>query len=332
MSVARQPKILVIRGGAIGDFLLTLPALGLLREAFPNVRLEVLGYEHIVALAVGGGYADAVRSIEYAPMARFFNPKADLDAELSGYFAGFQQIVSYLYDPDGFFSGNLRRCGVKNLIEASPKVDPTGDHASRQLARPLERLALFLHDETGVPLQPAKNDQTFADEFLTPPADHGSRPVLAIHPGSGGERKNWPADRWADLGRWLLARPGPERPRLLLVGGEADTKTLAALRAVWTPLAAPGDLLVAENLPLTQVSALLARCRLFVGHDSGVSHLAAAVGAPCVLLFGPTDPDIWAPPYPSVRVLRADDETMTGLPLETVRAAVAEALAGVRGG
>ena len=143
MTASFQPKILVIRGGAIGDFLLTLPALGLLREAFPHARLEVLGYEHIVSLAVSGGYADAARSIEYAPMARFFNPKAELDPELSAYFAGFQQIISYLYDPDGFFSGNLRRAGVKHLIEVSHKVDPEGDHASRQLARPLERLALY---------------------------------------------------------------------------------------------------------------------------------------------------------------------------------------------
>ena len=326
MTVSPQPKILVIRGGAIGDFLLTLPALGLLREAFPNVRLEVLGYEHIVALAVGGGYADAVRSIEYAPMARFFNPKADLDPELSEYFASFQQIISYLYDPDGFFSGNLRRCGVKHLIEASPKVDPEGDHASRQLARPLERLALYLHDEPGVRLRPPPEERASAEKFLAPAAND-ARPLVSIHPGSGGERKNWPAERWLDLGRSLLGLPGPERPRLLLVGGEADTKTVAALRAGWAPLAGPDGLFVADNCSLPQVAARLERCRLFIGHDSGISHLAAAVGVPCVLLFGPTDPDVWAPPYPGVRVLRAAAETMAGLEWETVRAAVAEALA-----
>ncbi len=328
---ATQPKILVIRGGAIGDFLLTLPALGLLREAFPHVRLEVLGYEHIVSLAVSGGYADAARSIEYAPMAGFFNPKAELDPELSEYFAGFQQVVSYLYDPDGFFSGNLRRCGVKNLIEASPKVDPEGDHASRQLARPLERLALYLDGDPGVRLRPAAPDRAFADDFLAASAPDETRPLLAIHPGSGGERKNWPPERWLDLGRSLLALPAPERPRLLLVGGEADVKTVSALRAAWTPLAGPEGLLVADSLPLPRVGALLERCALFVGHDSGISHLAAAVGVPCVLLFGPTDPDIWAPPYPSVRVVRAGDETLARLPVETVRAAVADALADVRG-
>ncbi len=329
MSAAPQPKILVIRGGAIGDFLLTLPAISLLREAFPQARLEILGYEHIVSLATSGGYADAARSIEYAAMAGFFNPKADLDPELSAYFASFQQIVSYLYDPDGFFAGNLRRCGVKNLIEASPKVDVEGDHATRQLARPLERLALYLDHEVDVRLRMAAFHQEQASAVLQ--TCGGGRdpelPLVAIHPGSGGERKNWPPERWEALGRWLFSLPEPIRPWVLLVGGESDVKTLETLQTAWAAdIQAAGRFIVAANQPLPDLAALLARCRLFVGHDSGISHLAAAVGLPCVLLFGPTDPDIWAPLQKDVIILRSADETLAGLALETVRAAVAYAL------
>jgi heptosyltransferase-3 len=319
MSAATTPKILVIRGGAIGDFLLTLPAIQLLREAFPNVRLEILGYEHIVTLAEGGGLADATRSIEYSAMAGFFNPKAELDAELCEYFTGFQQVVSYLYDPDGFFAGNLRRAGVRQLLEASPKIDPEADHATRQLARPLECLALFLEDPC-VRLAVAAADHEFARQFLqaTAPAPEPRR-LVAIHPGSGGERKNWPADRWLELGRWLQSFPPSERPRLLVVGGEADEKALAALRG----LSAPGHpVMLAENLPLPQVAALLAAADLFLGHDSGISHLAAAVGAPCVLLFGPTDPDIWAPPCPAVTILRPASGVVRDLDIAAVQEAV----------
>ena len=318
-----QPRILVIRGGAIGDFLLTLPAIALLREAFPAAHLEILGYEHIVALATRGGYANAARSIEYGPLANFFNPKATaLDEELSEYFGGFQQIVSYLYDPDGFFAGNLRRCGVKNLVEASSKIDPEGDHAARQLARPLEKLALYL-DAAGVHLRPGAMEEKFAENFL--PAATPDRPLVALHPGSGGERKNWPVERWLELAEFLLTQAWPEgRPRLLVVGGEADAKVLAAFQRRWpVGRGREDDVLYAENLPLTQVCALLARCRFFVGHDSGISHLAAAAGIEGVVLFGPTDPDLWAPPYPGVRVVRAADGLMTGIALEEVRAAVA---------
>jgi heptosyltransferase-2 len=92
-------RILVIRGGAIGDFVLTLPAVQLLRDAFPNARLEILGYRHIAALAEKRFYAEATRSIEYSALAGFFAKGGQLDAELARYFESFDLVVSYLFDP-----------------------------------------------------------------------------------------------------------------------------------------------------------------------------------------------------------------------------------------
>ena len=85
----RVQRILVIRGGAIGDFILTLPALKLLRENFPNAHIEILGYKHIVALAEKRFYAKATRSIEYGPLSRFFARDAELPPDLVEYFGGF---------------------------------------------------------------------------------------------------------------------------------------------------------------------------------------------------------------------------------------------------
>ena len=152
-----KPRILVIRGGAIGDFILTLPAIGLLRENFPDVHLEILGYEHIIELARGRFYADATRSIEYGPMAGFFIPNSILAPDLVEYFTSFQQIISYLFDPDLFIENNLRRAGVKNFLPAYARIDDS-QHAARQLARPLERLALFL-DDAAARLHPSAEDQ-----------------------------------------------------------------------------------------------------------------------------------------------------------------------------
>ena len=310
-----KPRILVIRGGAIGDFVLTLPAIKLLRENFPAAHLEILGYRHIVALAENRFYADASRSIEYGALAQFFVPNAELDPELVAYFASFQQVVSYLFDPDLFFETNVRRCGVKNFLVASPKLDDSA-HAAHQLARPLQSLALFL-DDAAAALHPNGDDRAFAKKFLA-----GTKsPLIALHPGSGGEKKNWPLENWRALGDWLLAR-GPQ-PTLLVIGGEADEIAIAALEAAWNEHSA----LFAKNIPLPQVAALLERCTLFLGHDSGISHIAAAVGPRCVLLFGPTDPQIWAPANPLVRVLQSQDKTMRGIELETVRRAIGEALA-----
>ncbi len=309
-----KPRILVIRGGAIGDFILTLPAIKLLRENFPDAHLEILGYRHIIALAEGRAYADAVRSIEYGPMAGFFVPRSVLAPDLVEYFASFQQVVSYLFDPDGFFEANLRRAGVKNLLPAYAKIDDS-EHAARQLARPLQSLALYLEDHAAT-VHPIAEDHAFADELL----GENDAPLIALHPGSGSPRKNWPLENWIALGTSLLARH--PQPRLLLIGGEADHTQLDALTAAWR--GAP--VLLARDLPLPHLAALLARCRLFLGHDTGISHLAAAAGAPCLLLFGPTDPAVWAPANPYVSILLAHDSDLAALPLAAVQSTVINAV------
>ena len=306
-----KPRILVIRGGAIGDFILTLPAIRLLRENFPGAHLEILGSRHIIALAEGRAYADATRSIEYGPMAGFFVPRSVLAPDLVEYFASFQQVVSFLFDPDGFFEANLRRAGVKNLLPAYAKIDDS-EHAARQLARPLQSLALYIEDHAAT-VHPSAEDHAFADEFL----GENNAPLIALHPGSGSPRKNWPLENWIALGASLLARNPP--PRLLLIGGEADHAQLDALLAAWR--GAP--VLLARDLPLPHLAALLARCRLFLGHDSGISHLAAAAGAPCLLLFGPTDPAVWAPANPHVSIIPAPGGDLAALPIAAVQAETA---------
>lgn len=291
-----KPRILAIRGGAIGDFILTLPALRLLREAFPHCHLEVLGYRHIAALALHGGpapgatYADATRSIEYGPLAGFFARNGNLSPELCEYFASFQQVVSWLFDPDDIFETNVKRTGVKNYLSAyTPITDE--NHASVQLARGLESMALFLDDPTAK-LIPTPESHQAAEAWLSSSASSVIRhpSFTALHAGSGSPRKNWPLKKWHALA-------GEIKDPLLLIGGEADTTSLDLL--------APHATLIARDLPLPTLAALLTRCTHYYGHDTGISHLAAAVGAKCTLLFGPTDPAVWAPQGPHVKILRA---------------------------
>jgi heptosyltransferase-3 len=304
-------RILIIRGGAIGDFILTLPAIRLVRENFPDCHLEILGYRHIAALAEGRFYADATRSIEYGPLAGFFNPKADQDPELVAYFSGFQQVVSYLYDPDALFETSLRKAGVKNLIIGSPKLTD-GSHAARQLARPLEKLALWL-DDPAATFFPSSSDQAAAARHLG--ADAPAR--IALHPGSGGERKNWPVIQWRELLQTLLRTyPGVH---FLIVGGESDTARLGSLREM-----AGCRIRFLESLPLPELGAVFSQCVLFLGHDSGISHLAAASGCRSLLLFGPTDPGIWAPANSHVTVLRAPEGDLSRLEVSAVLAKVTD--------
>lgn len=292
-------RILVIRGGAIGDFVLTLPTIGAIRTAFPDSRLEILGYKQIAALAEQRFYADAVRSIESSAFAAFFARDTELPVDLVDYFRGFDLIVSYLSDPDENFRRNLRRCGVENLL-VGPAKPADGTHAVAQLARPLDELGLTLRSRAAR-LYPSKEDREFASAFL----GDCERPIIALHPGSGSATKNWPIANWLEFAACLR-----DRASLVIVGGEADAEQLSAFRRAHATFA--------ENLPLPQLAAVFESSGLFVGHDSGISHIAAAVATPCILLFGPTNPHVWAPQNEKVRVIRAPDGDLRKIDVSAV--------------
>jgi ADP-heptose:LPS heptosyltransferase len=317
-------RVLLIRGGAIGDFILTLPALKALREAYPDAQVEILGYKHIAALAENRFYAQAVRSIEYGPLSSFFARNSELPAELANYFASFDLIISYLFDPDRIFENNLRRCGVENLLCGPAKIVETNVHAARQLALPIEQLGIGVGDLTER-VFPSIDDRQFAKGFL----QFLQQPILAIHPGSGSTEKNWPLENWIALFSRNGGVPLTEDKcgqvgnafSLVVISGEADKTEAEALEREWKNR----EIRFAKNLPLPQLSAVLERS-IFIGHDSGISHLAAASGANCALLFGPTDPDVWAPRNKNVQILRAQSGNLRDLGIDPVKIAVEAAV------
>ena len=300
----------MIRGGAIGDFILTLPALKALHDAYPEAHIEILGYKHIAALAENRFYAQAVRSIDYAALSSFFAKDSKLPAELTNYFRSFDLIISYLYDPDEIFQQNLRACSVQNLISGPAKLDNSA-HAARQLAEPVEALGIKVVD-LAAKIFPSAEHRQFARDFLR----DLPRRILAIHPGSGSEKKNWPIENWINLGNDLSARES-FGGSIVVISGEADHAQVSRLQELWKN----ARVAFAKNLSLVHLAALLEKA-IFIGHDSGISHLAAAAGAKCILLFGPTDPAIWAPRNENVRVLRSKTGVMEDIGVRDVSAAI----------
>jgi heptosyltransferase-3 len=141
--------------------------------------------------------------------------------------------------------------------------------------------------------------------------------MLALHPGSGSERKNWSIENWIELAKTLLNAKALFRT-IIFASGEADEKEMARLRTLFEHESQVG---FAHGLPLPQLAALLEQS-IFLGHDSGISHLAAAAGARCLILFGPTDPKVWAPLNKDVRVLVAPNNDLTQLDIARVRNAI----------
>jgi heptosyltransferase-3 len=288
-----------------------LPALKALQDAHPQARIEILGYPHIAAIADKRFYADAVRSIEYAALSRFFARNAELPSDLRDYFGAFDLILSYLYDPDQIFENNLRRCGAQKILRGPAKIDKNA-HAAWQLAQPLQELGINVSD-LAAKIFPSDEDREFARQFL----ENSELPPLALHPGSGSERKNWPIENWIELAKTLLNAQALFRT-IIFVSGEADEKEMARLRTLFEHEA---QARFAHALPLPQLAALLEHST-FIGHDSGISHLAAAAGARCLILFGPTDPKVWAPQNEDVRVLLAPNGDLTQLDVATVGKAI----------
>ena len=312
VATKNMNRILVIRGGAIGDFILTLPALKALRDRRPQAHIEILGYKHIAALAENRFYAQAVHSIEYGSLARFFARDSELPAELTDYFASFDLIVSYLYDPDQIFEKNLRRCGVENLICGPARIVENAGHAAQQLARPIEELGIKVTD-FAERIFPSTEDREFAREFLAAMP----QPIIAIHPGSGSHEKNWPLESWIRL--FSQDNRFADLDSVLAISGEADQAQTDQLGREWKNR----GVRFARDLPLPRLAAVLEHAT-FIGHDSGISHLAAAAGANCILLFGPTNPDVWAPANDNVRVLRSPTGRLVNLGIDFVKAALAE--------
>jgi hypothetical protein len=253
------------------------------------------------AAVAGSGPGDVAETLPWdAPR---FASLLDDDGPADDVRAAFRQYdTAIAYTRNDALVRGLRRI-IPTVIARDPTPPAGGPHASRWLAGCLPDAGVAVVDDVPV-LAPSDDDQRRADDVAQELPPH----FLALHPGSGSPSKNWPASRFAEIAK----RFGGEG--WLLVRGPADGDAVAVLEAI------PGAR-VARDLPLRVLAAVLGRAGVYVGNDSGISHLAAATGAPTVTLFGPTDPRLWSPIGPRVTVLASGG--MESISVDGVSAAVA---------
>jgi ADP-heptose:LPS heptosyltransferase len=303
---------LLIRPGAIGDAIVTLPAVQALKAAGHAVDLVVGGTAAM--LLRGRCVADAVHSYEEPRWAALFAPA--LPDHAAAFLASFEGIVLYLACGYTELAGRLAAQIAIPVIgwpcvpdEAHPM--PISDH----LQQPLRKLGV-----TPASMAPklalTVPDRTFAEAWWQ---SQGLGPesgiIMALHPGSGSTRKNWPLTRYKELAALLKARYAAQ---LLIVLGPAEAELRDHLTR-WETISP----VVAQGLHLAQIAGLLTRCRCLIGNDSGIAHLAAALGVPTVALFGPTDPRVWAPRGKLVRIVTTKaGEAMAAITVTQVAQAV----------
>lgn len=290
-------RIIAFRPGAIGDTLLTFPAFHVLRRRFPGTELTVVGNRPALELGRLSGLLDQAAAFGADWVADLFGeePTPDLRERLRRFDLG----MVWLHDSGSAddLASRLARAGMSRTFAAVSFPAPgTGQHLADHLRDTLPGR------ETGRDLDEGKVDPS--PETSSPfglhlpaasPPTRTSRVVL--HPGAGGRRKRWAAERFAEVAR-RFHRRGFD---VALTRGAADEDAVTATQR------ALGDspVRVLADLPLVELASHLAAATVFIGNDSGVTHLAAMLGVPTVALFGPYDPAYWAPIGPRVAVVDA---------------------------
>ncbi len=282
-------KTLIHHPGALGDVLLSLPCFRIIREDASH--LHFIGRSDVAEFLRDAGVVDEASS---ADSARFTSFYARVDECARTFLEGFDRAFVFTSGAELDIASVIPRT---HRIRTTP---PSG--AGIPVAR--YRLTQFNAD---LPGETAFSSLQLSRERLDAAAallrHHGwttGRGLLAIHPGSGGRSKCWLLDRYLELAH-KIHRDG--KNFIILFSGPAespDTTQELDLFAQDHALA-----LHAASMKLIDAAALLSLCTLYVGNDSGMTHLAAALGRPVIALFGPSDPQLWKPAGNRVTVVSA---------------------------
>jgi len=322
LAIASQQgqRGVILQPGAIGDCILTLPLAELMKETVCPGGVDIIGHTEYLGMLPGRSCVDAVKSLDSMSLHRLFAGEGDFELAdgdpLIMAFAGYTWIASFLGEPDSHFEKNLIftvNCshGAEVMTLAmKPAADSTcspqdghnihiSDFYRKQFIEQSGLLSQEHNSAVGMPLiRPTSADIYKGKEILAENGVMPTKKAVVIHPGSGGAHKCWQLDNFLSVAR-ILAKEGVEV--VFLFGpAEAERFSEPAIAEIRTA----GKLLT--NLPLAEVLGVLGCSRGYIGNDSGITHLAAAVGIRTVVVFGPTEPAIYGPLGPAVTILRSN--------------------------
>jgi heptosyltransferase-3 len=307
-------KAAILHPGAIGDCILLLPLAKFLKETLGCGLIELIAHTDYVRFYPGRTCIDQVRSIESLPLHRLFAATGEFAVEqkdrLIEAFAGYEYVVSFLGAENEHFEQNLLfaiHCSHSGEATMMPLAGPADEHTSlfyiREFARqnylePPVQSAL-----TNVWISALPRDMAVGTDILSQYGIGEQSPVCLIHPGGGSTAKCWPAEHFSAIAE--IARGQSLKPVFLL--GPAEMERLSEQDKQKIQNAAP----LLSGLNLENVLGILSCADCFLGNDSGVSHLAGAMGKKTIVLFGPTNPVQYRPMGPNVYVIQTTETDFT---------------------
>jgi len=284
-------NILVIKLRYLGDVLLATPALRALKAAYPKARLTALVNRGTDEILVSNPDVDDIIPLERGTIVEQWRfamavrrRRFDIVVDLTdGDRAAFLTRIS----------GASVRIGFNAEQRWTGRCYTTvvhGDAAAHRIERDLAALRpLNLSVTDTIPrLWLTREDESRAEEFIAKLPVRSDQQIVVIQPGARYWFKAWPSERFAELADRLTERFGCQ----ILVGGSQQE---AELTRLVVKQAKSHLTTIAGFVSIRTLAAVLKRSALFVGNDSGVMHIATAVGTPVVALFGPSNPTEWGP-------------------------------------
>jgi heptosyltransferase III len=301
-------KILVIRPGALGDALLTFPVLKALRASSEAIHITLVSHPAVLELARTWDLAKLTENYSSARWSELFLSNGIRSTRLLSELAATNLAVCWLHDEEGLVEHNLRNAGCQDVICAPGRPpEKTYEHIVHYLGTTLN---LNLSEITQFTLKSGLTPLEVERDPASPQAK-----MVAIHPGSGGAKKCWPIENFAQLITYLQQHNIPT----LLLSGPADQERLLQLRKLLLPSQST-SLRILENAPLSDLCREFQNCRCYLGNDSGITHLAALSGLPTIALFGPSDPRIWRPVGSRVHLIQ--ESRLEDLQIERIIATI----------
>jgi len=268
----RYDSILLCRLGCLGDLLITLPSIIFVRKKIPAAKLTLFGRSDYGTLLQETGVVDDVVSWENRETSRLLQENSAADASLTGWVRRFSLALGWMQDRrSAYLEGNLRSLGIKE-----------SHFVFADLSSPVP-LSRFFFDRTAAFFGGGNRGEILFEDCArlpikaAPIGSEKSQEFVVVHPGSGSEAKCWPLPFFQEI-IYRLSERGVSG---LVVTGEAEER----LRPELQNAALPPRWQWREAVPLLELASLLARASLYLGNDSGVTHLAAACGTTVIALF-----------------------------------------------
>ncbi|MGA1979341.1 MAG: glycosyltransferase family 9 protein [Sedimentisphaerales bacterium] len=328
-AARRALRGVILQPGAIGDCVLALPLAEFMKDCLGLGGVDILGHTEYIGILPGRTCVDGIRSIDSVDLHRLFVETDTFDLvdgdALINVFGDYAWIVTFLGEPDSNFEQNL--IFTANCSRSTEVITLS--------IKPSEKLSAHITDfyiqqfiaQSGLSLEPrpvqkAKSliKATRADinrgrELLEETEGSGVvseinvdfyEKLVVIQPGSGGSHKCCHLDNFLVVAEELVSK----NVQVIFLLGPAEMERWSA--SAMAEIGAVAGQLV--NLSLADVLAVLSNAAGFIGNDSGITHLAAAMGVKTVAVFGPTDPAVYGPIGPDVTVVASSDADFTRKP------------------